>query len=121
MKVLRVLVVEDDALVGGLIRRMLEWMGHEVCAIEATKADAVTAAGQYKPDLMIVDAWLGDGSGISAIEEILRTGFVPHLFMSGNISAVEALKPGAVMLKKPFREAELMRAIQSALDAADTS
>ena len=120
MKAFRILVVEDDTLVGVLVGRMLEEMGYDVCAIEATKADAVTAAAQYRPDLMIVDAWLDDGSGISAIEEILRTGFVPHVFMSGNISGVEALRPGAVLLQKPFREAELTRAIQRALDAAAT-
>ena len=70
---------------------------------------------------MIVDARLGDGSGVSAVEEILRTGFVPHLFVSGNISKVRALRPDAVVLQKPFGAAELTRAIQSTLDAAATS
>jgi DNA-binding response OmpR family regulator len=115
---LRVLVVEDDAMIGMLLAGMLEEMGHDVCAIEATEADAVSAAAQHRPDLMIVDARLGDGSGVSAVEEILRTGFVPHLFMSGNVSRVMALRPGAVVLQKPFLEAELARAIQRALDAA---
>jgi DNA-binding response OmpR family regulator len=96
-------------------------MGHEVCAIETSRSGAVAAAAQYRPDLMIVDARLGDGSGIAAVEEILRTGFVPHLFISGNISRVEALKPGAAVLQKPFHEAELTRAIQRALDAAAAS
>ncbi len=117
-KALRVLVVEDDAMIGMVLAGMLEEMGHDICAIEATEADAVTAAAQYIPDLMIVDARLGDGSGVSAVEEILRTRFVPHLYMSGNSSSVKALKPGAVVLQKPFREAELARAIQRALDAA---
>lgn len=121
MKALRILVVEDDTLVGVLVGRMLEEMGYDVCAIEATKADAVTAAAQHRPDLMIVDAWLGDGSGVSAVEEILRAGFVPHLFMSGNIPGVKALRPGAVVLQKPFRGAELARAIQHALDATAAS
>jgi len=117
MKALRVLVVEDDTMIGELVTEMLEEMGHDVCAIEATEADAVTAAAQYRPDLMIVDAQLGDGSGLSAVEEILRTGFVPHLFFSGNIPRVQALRPDAVVLQKPFRQAELTRAIQCALDA----
>jgi DNA-binding response OmpR family regulator len=65
---------------------------------------------------MIVDAWLGNGSGVSAVEEILRTNFVPHLFTSGNISEVKALRADAVVLAKPFREAELTRAIRLVLD-----
>ena len=118
MNAIRVLVVEDDALIGMLLAEMLAGMGHDVCAIEATEADAVTAAIRCRPDLMIVDARLGDGSGVRAVEEILRTGSVPHLFVSGDISRVKALRPGSVVLQKPFHETDLARAIQCAFDAA---
>jgi DNA-binding response OmpR family regulator len=121
MKALRVLLVEDDQLIGMLLADMLESMGYDVCAVAATEADAATAGAQHRPDLIIADARLGDGSGVSAIEEILRAGFVPHLFMTGNISTVKALRPDAVVLEKPFREAELTRAIQHALDVAATA
>jgi CheY-like chemotaxis protein len=97
---------------------MLEAMGHDVCAIETTEAAAVTAAAQYRPDLMVVDARIDDGSGVSAVDKILRTGFVPYLFISGNISNIRALRPDAVVLEKPFREPELTRAIQRAIDIA---
>ena len=50
----RVLVVEDDAMIGVLLGEMLEGMGYDVCGIEATEADAVTAAARFRPDLMIV-------------------------------------------------------------------
>jgi len=118
MKALRILIVEDDALIGMLLAEMLEEMGHGVCAIEATEADAVTAVIRCRPDLIIVDVRLGDGSGISAIEEILRNGPIPHLFVSGDISRVKALRPDAVVIQKPFREVDLTAAIQSALDVA---
>jgi DNA-binding response OmpR family regulator len=121
MRALRVLMMEDDPLIGVLLAELLEEMSYDVCAIAATAADGVTAAAQHRPDLVIADARLGDGSGISAIEEILRTGFVPHLFMTGNISKVKALRPDAVVLEKPFRAAELMLAIQRALGIAATS
>ena len=91
MKALRVLVAEDDLLIGMLLAEMLATMGHDVCAIEATEADAVTAAARYKPELIIVDGRLGDASGISAVEEIRRTGPVPHLFVSSDVSQVKAL------------------------------
>ncbi len=115
MTALRVLVVEDDAMIGMLMAEMLEEMGYDVCAIEATEADAVASARRCEPDLMIVDARLGDGSGIAAVEEILRRGFVPHLYVSGDISHVKALKPDAAMIQKPFREPGLALAIQNAL------
>jgi two-component system, response regulator PdtaR len=121
MKALRVLVVEDDAIIGMLLAEMLEEMGHDICAIEATEAGAVAAAVRFRPNLMIVDMRLGDGSGVAAVEEILRTGPVPHLFVSGDTSSVRALRPGAVVIQKPFRESDLARAIRRTLGAAAAS
>jgi DNA-binding NtrC family response regulator len=120
MKALRILLVEDDAITGALLGDVLIDMGHDVCAIEVTEEAAVTAANHYKPELVIADARLGDGSGISAIDEILRIRFVPHLFMTGKISRVKALRPDAVILEKPFNESGLTLAIQRALDVAAT-
>ena len=120
IKALRVLVVEDDALIAMLLTEMLAGMGHDVCATAATEAEAVIAATRYGPDLMIVDAGLGRGSGVSAVEEILRAGPLAHVFISGDAGRLRVRKPDAVVVRKPFREAELVRAIHSALAAAST-
>jgi two-component system, response regulator PdtaR len=100
---------------------MLAGMGHKVCGIEATEADAVSAAARHRPDLMIVDVQLGDGSGVDAVAEIHRSGPIPHVFVSGNIANVKALQPGAVIIQKPYRESDLARVIQRALDAPSVS
>jgi CheY-like chemotaxis protein len=121
MKTLRILVVEDDFWIGTLLAEMLEEMGHDVISVEATEADAVAAAIRCKPDLMIVDVRLGDGSGVSAVEEILRARPVPYLFVSGDISMAQALSPGEVFILKPFREADITRAIERALGIAAAS
>jgi FixJ family two-component response regulator len=121
MKALRVVVVDDDAMIAMLLADMIAGMGYDVCAIEATETGAVAAALRCRPDLMIIDARLGDESGVSAVEEILRTGFVPHVFISGDISTVQALRSGAVAILKPFSESDLVRAIQRALGAATAS
>jgi CheY-like chemotaxis protein len=112
----RVLLVEDDALIGPLLAETLIGLGYEVCGIEATEAGAVAAAARHRPDLMIVDMNLADGSGIAAVERITRTGPVPHVFMSGH--AWQDVMPGRVLLTKPFREADLIRAIGRALTPA---
>ena len=80
MNPLRVMVVEDEAVLGLLFGEVLEGMGYIVCAIEATEPDAVAAALRCKPDLMLVDVQLGSGNGVSAVEQILLQGFVPHVF-----------------------------------------
>ena len=120
MKALRVLVVDDDALLGTLLAEMLEAMGHRVCAVEATEADAVLAAIRWHPDLMIVDVRLGEGSGVVAVDAILLTGTIAHVFVSGDLSAVQAQRPRSVSLQKPFRECELARAIRRAQVVAAT-
>ena len=90
-------------------------MGHSVCAIEATEDGAIAAAVRLKPDLMIVDESLREGSGTAVVRSILRDGFVPHIFASGDIAGVRALMPRAIWIQKPFLEHELARAIQLAL------
>jgi DNA-binding response OmpR family regulator len=118
LNALRVLVLENDAIIAMLFADVLAEMGHVVCAIEGTEADAVAAAIQYSPDLMIVDAGLSQGNGMSAVQTILRSGFVPHVFVSGNAAAVRALQPAAIIIEKPFLAAELAYAIQRALKMA---
>jgi DNA-binding NarL/FixJ family response regulator len=101
-----------------LLAELLAGMGHEVCATVATEQEgAVIAAAHYKPDLMIVDAGLGRGSGVSAIEAILRTRPMAHVYISGDAERVRLRQPDAVVGRKPFRQAELVRASESALAA----
>ena len=115
MSPLRVLVVEDDAVIGTLLAEILVGMGYDVSAVEATEADAVTAAAGSRPDLMIVDVQLTDGSGVSAVGQILRNGPIPHVFISG--ASVASVPFGAVILQKPFRESDLVWAIRRALES----
>jgi len=117
MQPLRVLIVEDDAVIGVLLAELVRGMGHEVCDTAATEAAAVTAAERFAPDLMIVDARLGRGSGIAAVDEILRAWPVAHFFLSGDAEGVRNRRPGAVVVRKPFRIADLARAIDLALAA----
>jgi CheY-like chemotaxis protein len=121
MTALRVLIVEDDAIVAMLYGEVLAGMGYEVCATESDEAGAVTAAIQHSPDLMIVDERLGDGSGLMAVEEILKMRYIPHVFVSGHTARIEALKPRAVVIRKPFHEADLASAIQQALAVTPSS
>jgi CheY-like chemotaxis protein len=112
---LRVLVVEDDAIIASLLAETVEGLGHSVCAIATTQDEAVAQALTCQPDLMIVDASLTEGSGVAAVDTILQMRFVPYLFVTGNGRQVRALHPEAVILEKPFFLPELVRAIEKAL------
>jgi CheY-like chemotaxis protein len=115
MTALRILVVEDDPSTGELLGELLSGMGHHVCAIESTEAGAVAAAAAHRPDLMIVDVRLRGGCGVDAVAQILRAGFIAHVFASGD--ALSERELGAVVIRKPYRQADLVRAIARALGA----
>jgi len=118
MTAARILIVENDVMIGILLAELLREMGYEVCGIACTETEAITAAAQCRPDLMIVDVWLDDGDGVSAIAEILRTGPMPHVFVSGDVAGILAVHPKLKVMQKPFREQELAQAIGRALGAA---
>ena len=115
MNRLRILVVEDDDLIGSLLCDMLETMGHHVCASESSQASAVQAAAALGPGLIIVDAGLTGGAGAATVAEILSHGAKPYLYTTCDRLRLRASQPYAVMIQKPFNEAELARAINQAL------
>ena len=117
VKRLSILVVEDDALIGRLLCDMLETMGHYVCANENSQASAVWSAANRRPGLMIVDAGMKFGAGMATVAEVLSHGEVPYLFTTCDRRRLRASQPDAVILQKPFNEAELARAIKLALSA----
>jgi DNA-binding response OmpR family regulator len=117
MTPLSVLVVEDDAMIGLLLAEMLQDMGYDVCAVAATEEDAVADAARCRPGLMIVDQQLREGTGVSAVERILRNGPVPCVFISG--APVHLARADANMLQKPFLEEDLVRAIRYVVGSAE--
>lgn len=111
---LRVLVVEDEPMIAMLYVEVLGGLGHEETMIARTEDEAVEAARTFKPDLMIVDHHLHDGSGLAAVARILAEGYIPHVFVSGDLMwRGNGEKP--VFLQKPFNEAQLVAAIEAAL------
>ena len=117
MKPLNILIVEDDVLIADMLAEILGDMGHAICAIETTEAGAVAAAARNKPDLLIVDARLREGSGLHAINAILAAGPVPHVLVSGDIAQIRAHRPNSIALQKPYTEAQLVSAIERAVAA----
>lgn len=117
MKPRRVLIVEDDAMTLLLLADVLAEAGHAVCAVAATEAEAVAAERRERPDLMIVDANLGRGGAAAAMKQILRSGFVAHVHISGEALSAGRRHPAAATLRKLFDAGALNRAIAQALGA----
>lgn len=112
---LRILLVEDELLIAMLLTELLEGLGHEVSEVEVTQSGAVLSAARSRPDLMIVDSHLREGSGVAAVSEILTAGFMPHIFISGDPLHGQNLHPSAIVVEKPFDDTTLITAIDRAM------
>lgn len=106
-----IILVEDDVLIAMDLADLLIAMGHDVCHIASTEADAVAAAMRLAPDLMIVDGNLTEGSGVSAMRQILAHRPVAHFYVSGDPVQLLRTVPDAVVLAKPFTMHALSAAI----------
>jgi two-component system, NarL family, response regulator DevR len=68
---LRILVVDDHEVVRqGIVSLLDHHDGFQVVAQAATAAEAIAAAGTYRPDVIVMDIRLPDGSGVEATREI---------------------------------------------------
>jgi two-component system, response regulator PdtaR len=115
MPSMRILIIEDEAIIGMLLSKVLIGMGHTVIAVVGTESAATALAAEHLPDFLIVDAGLTTGNGISAVDNILTNRFIPHIFTTGDLLKVRQIKPEAIILEKPYHETELAEAIGLAL------
>ncbi len=111
MRRLRVLVVEDNAVISALIADVLADLGYDVCGTAETELEAIEAAARLSPDLMIVDVHLPLGNGLSAMDAILRVTAMPHIFMTGD--SRRTLPANATVLIKPFGAVGLTAALET--------
>jgi two-component system KDP operon response regulator KdpE len=109
--VTRVLVIDDEPQILRALRINLRVRQYEVHTA-ANGAEALTVAGRYPPDLVILDLGLPDLSGIEVIEGLRGWSSAPIIVLSGRADSsdkVEALDAGADdYVTKPFGVDELL-------------
>jgi CheY-like chemotaxis protein len=118
-----VLLVEDEALVRTVCRRLLERLGYRVLEADGARAALEIAASAGTIDLLMTDMVMPDRDGRQTAEAIreARPG-LPVLFVTGYTEdeAIRraGLSDGAAVLRKPFDEHELAVAVRRALGGA---
>jgi DNA-binding NtrC family response regulator len=122
MTAARILVVDDEADIRGLLKEILSEEGYDVdIAADASQARSSRAA--QVPDLVLLDIWMPDTDGITLLREWSVTdGYdCPVVMMSGHgtvETAVEATRLGAFdFVEKPLSLTKLLRTVERALDA----
>ncbi len=116
--VARVLIIEDEPLIATHLEDIVRQSGHEIVANATTADEARAAYEAHRPNLILSDVQLADGSsGIEAVKEILNSGPVPVIFITAfpqKFLTGEAHEP-AFLITKPFREETVRAAISQAL------
>jgi DNA-binding response OmpR family regulator len=118
-------LVEDDALIRELLEASLTEAGFEVVEVSCgTKALAHFEADAARFRAVITDIRLGVGPDGWAVarraRELVPT--MPVVYMSGDSSHEWSSKgvPNSLMVAKPFAPAQIITAVSTLLNAADT-
>jgi AmiR/NasT family two-component response regulator len=114
----RILVAEDETIIRLDLRALLEQAGYEVCGEARDGVEAVELARELEPDLAVMDVKMPRLDGIDAARRILEERPIPIVMVTayGQDEIVSRAVEAGVYgyLVKPFREQDLLPAIQTA-------
>jgi len=114
----RVLVVEDDIDIAGVLRRSLDKEGYEVRVADDGEV-ALEESGVFEPDAVVLDLGLPRLDGVEVCRRLREDGDVPILILTARDavdSRVEGLDSGADdYLVKPFEREELLARLRALL------
>ena len=122
MSAMRILVVDDEADIRGLLKEILSEEGYAV-EVAADAEQARAARARQTPDLVLLDIWMPGVDGITLLREWQQSAAdgVQVVMMSGHgtiETAVEATRLGAFdFVEKPLSIAKLLRTVERALEA----
>jgi two-component system, response regulator PdtaR len=114
----RILIAEDETIIRLDLRTLLEGAGFEVCAEARDGEEAVELTRREKPDLVLLDVKMPKLDGIDAARQILDEHPIPIVMVTayGEQELVSRAVEAGVFgyLVKPFRETDLLPAIETA-------
>lgn len=123
----RILIVEDEILVGMMLRRRLCEHAYEVCEIAADGEQARVFVERYQPDLLLMDVILPGGmDGVTVMQTIRAKYRMPVIFFTANHLDEELKKRAAsvepmVIFDKMTRFELLLESIERLLKAMPDS
>lgn len=110
----RILIVEDEVLIGIMASEMLEDMEATVLGPALNVAEGIALAESETLDAALIDINLG-GTRSDAVVDVLERRGVPVLYTTGYTKAA-APPDGSMVLEKPYSADALASALVSILD-----
>lgn len=114
----RVLVVDDDAMVRRLLRTILEQSAISVVAEAADGDEVLTAVQAHHPDVVLMDLRMERISGVRATKELARLSDPPGVLALTSLDTeaviLDAVRAGAQgFLAKDAEPAQIVAAVRS--------
>jgi two-component system, response regulator PdtaR len=115
----RLIIADDESIIRIDLREMLTNMGYLVVGEAGDGRSAVSQARELRPDVVIMDIKMPDMDGIEAAKILTEERIAPVILLTAysQKDLVERAKEAGVVgyLVKPFREPDLLPAIEVAL------
>jgi response regulator NasT len=115
---MKIMIAEDETIIRLDLRTMLEAKGFEVVAEALDGQMAIDLAREHEPELAIMDVRMPELDGIAAAQTILAERPIPIVMLTAHDQeelVARAAEAGVFgYLVKPFREQDLVPAIQTA-------
>ncbi len=119
MENLRILIADDESIIRLDLKKILERMGHKVVAEASDGNTAVELARKHELDLAILDIKMPEMDGLDAAKIVTEEKICPVLLLTAysQQDLIDRAKEAGVFgyLVKPFREDDLLPAIEIAI------
>lgn len=114
---IRLLIVEDDMIIGAKVSMQLTLLGYEVTGIVPRGEEAIMHVEENQPDIVLLDINLkGTLDGIETAHEIHKIADIPIIYVTANtdeatFNRAKETRPYA-FIAKPIKNIDLQRAIE---------
>ena len=121
----KILIVDDESSIRGVLHQLFEYEGHDVAEAESGP-DAIDLFAEFKPDVTFLDVKMPGMDGLEVLKRLLEEDPAALFVMisgHGTIdTAVEATRIGAYdFLEKPLDTARLQVTLRNALEVRGLS
>ncbi|MBN9390560.1 MAG: response regulator [Chloroflexi bacterium] len=115
----RVVIADDESIIRMDLKEMLSGLGYQVVGEAGDGRQAINLSRELKPDLVIMDIKMPEMDGIQAARVLTEEKIAPVLLLTAysQQELVSGAREAGVVgyIVKPFRQDELMPAIEVAL------
>ncbi|HEY3284407.1 MAG TPA: response regulator [Armatimonadota bacterium] len=119
MEPLRILIVDDEPIIRLDLKHLLQNLGYQVVGEAGNGSDGIERARELRPDLCIFDVKMPEMDGIEAARILTSEKIAPVVLLTayGQMDLVQRASEAGVSayIVKPFKEADLVPAIEIAL------